>query len=111
MQAFNSLVGAHNIIYKDAPLKIKPYLEGAELANFLSDFNDRRIFILNLHKQSSAEDVYELFSTLAPLENVNIRENRGKSENTCVILFRSKEDALRAFEYVRNCSTPPFAGI
>lgn len=52
-----------------------------------------------------------MFSSLAPLENVNIRENTGKPENTCVLLFKFKDDALKVFDYLDNCSTPPFAGI
>lgn len=84
-------------MYKDVYLKIKPYLEGPDLAEFLQKFNDRRIFILNLHKLSTAQEVFNLFSQLAPLENVNIRESRGKEVNTCVVLFKSVEDAQNVF--------------
>ena len=64
-----------------------------------------------MDKHSSEQEVAALFSQLAPLENVNIRRSRKKEINTCVILFKSKEDARRVYEFVSTARSTQFAGI
>lgn len=96
-KAFDGLIAAHCLFYNNAQITINPYLEGEKLKQSLQEFNDRRIFIHNLDKRSKANDIYRIFSSLAPLENVLIRENLSHSHNTTVVLFKTKEDAQRVF--------------
>lgn len=83
------------IIFQNRVLKIKRHLSGQDRKNYRNSMAERRLFILNIPKNSTNQELSNFFAKFGRVDSTSIIDKKPKDKSTHFgfVVFEHKEDA------------------